>query len=113
MIWFGCWIGFGVEIHPYGLLRKIVSVEAIFLSTFVMIGKSQTDAKRQAIADQQRQTVEEQEDAVTTARSAEVEPALHEASQTQSRARARNRRSDPLPPLTGPSASGRPSTRPS
>jgi len=37
ILWFGCWIGFGVENHPYGLLRKIVSVEAIFLSTFVMI----------------------------------------------------------------------------
>ena len=37
MVWFGCWIGFGVGNHPYGLLRKIVSVEAIFLSTFVMI----------------------------------------------------------------------------
>ena len=37
ILWFGCWIGFGVANHPYGLLRKIVSVEAIFVSTFVVI----------------------------------------------------------------------------
>jgi hypothetical protein len=34
--WFSCWIGFGVEKYPYGLLTTIVSLEAIFLSTFVM-----------------------------------------------------------------------------
>jgi uncharacterized membrane protein len=28
---FGCWIGFGVEKYPYGLLTMIVSLEAIFL----------------------------------------------------------------------------------
>ena len=37
--WFGCWIGFGVE-YPYGLLTMIVSLEAIFLSTFVMISQN-------------------------------------------------------------------------
>src|SRR5690242_8369184 len=36
ILWFGCWIGFGVESYPYGLLTMIVSLEAIFLSTFVM-----------------------------------------------------------------------------
>src|SRR4051794_26550422 len=36
VIWFACWIGFGVESYPYGLLTMIVSLEAIFLSTFVM-----------------------------------------------------------------------------
>jgi uncharacterized membrane protein len=33
IVWFGCWIGFGVESYPYGLLTMIVSLEAIFLST--------------------------------------------------------------------------------
>ena len=28
IIWFGCWIGFGVEKYPYGLLTVIVSPEA-------------------------------------------------------------------------------------
>ena len=61
IIWFGCWIGFGVEGYPYGLLTMIVSLEAIFLSTFVMISQNRADAKRQAIADQQWQTVQEED----------------------------------------------------
>ena len=36
----------------------IVSLEAIFLSTFVMISQNRTDAKRQVIADQQWKTVQ-------------------------------------------------------
>ena len=61
ILWFGCWIGFGVEHYPYGLLTMIVSLEAIFLSTFVMISQNRADAKRQAIADQQWQTVKEED----------------------------------------------------
>ncbi len=59
--WFTCWIGFGVENYPYGLLTMIVSLEAIFLSTFVMISQNRADAKRQVIADQQWQTVKEED----------------------------------------------------
>jgi uncharacterized membrane protein len=55
--WFGLWIGLGVEHYPYGLLTMIVSLEAIFLSTFVMISQNRADAKRQVLADQQWQTV--------------------------------------------------------
>jgi uncharacterized membrane protein len=61
ILWFGCWIGFGVEDYPYGLLTMIVSLEAIFLSTFVMISQNRADAKRQAIADQQWATVKEED----------------------------------------------------
>jgi len=61
ILWFGAWIGFGVESYPYGLLTMIVSLEAIFLSTFVMISQNRADAKRQAIADQQWQTVQEED----------------------------------------------------
>jgi uncharacterized membrane protein len=61
IVWFGCWIGFGVEKYPYGLLTMIVSLEAIFLSTFVMISQNRADAKRQVIADQQWQTVQEED----------------------------------------------------
>jgi uncharacterized membrane protein len=39
----------------------IVSLEAIFLSTFVMISQNRTDAKRQAAADLQWQTVREED----------------------------------------------------
>jgi uncharacterized membrane protein len=59
--WFGCWIALGIEKYPYGLLTMIVSLEAIFLSTFVMISQNRADAKRQAIADQQWQTVKEED----------------------------------------------------
>jgi uncharacterized membrane protein len=59
--WFSCWIAFGVEDYPYGLLTMIVSLEAIFLSTFVMISQNRADAKRQLIADQQWQTVRKED----------------------------------------------------
>jgi uncharacterized membrane protein len=39
----------------------IVSLEAIFLSTFVMISQNRADAKRQVIADQQWRTVKEED----------------------------------------------------
>jgi uncharacterized membrane protein len=61
VIWFGCWIGFGVEKYPFGLLTMIVSLEAIFLSTFVMISQNRADAKRQVLADQQWRTVQEED----------------------------------------------------
>ena len=61
ILWFGCWIGFGVEKYPFGLLTMIVSLEAIFLSTFVMISQNRADAKRQVIADQQWRTVKEED----------------------------------------------------
>jgi uncharacterized membrane protein len=60
IIWFACWIGFGVEKYPFGLLTMIVSLEAIFLSTFVMISQNRADAKRQVIADEQWKMVQEE-----------------------------------------------------
>jgi uncharacterized membrane protein len=39
----------------------IVSLEAIFLSTFVMISQNRADARRQVIADQQWKTVQEED----------------------------------------------------
>ncbi len=59
--WFACWIGFGAEKYPYGLLTMIVSLEAIFLSTFVLISQNRADAKRQVIADAQWRTVREED----------------------------------------------------
>ena len=61
VLWFASWIGFGVERYPYGLLTMIVSLEAIFLSTFVMISQNRADVKRQVLADQQWQTVKEED----------------------------------------------------
>ena len=53
IIWFGCWIGFGVEDYPFGLLTMIVSLEAIFLSCFVLISQN-----RQAEKDRVRSDIE-------------------------------------------------------
>jgi uncharacterized membrane protein len=61
IVWFGAWIALGVEAYPYGLLTMIVSLEAIFLSTFVMISQNRTDAKRQVAADLQWRTVREED----------------------------------------------------
>jgi uncharacterized membrane protein len=38
---------------PFGLLTMVVSLEAIFLSTFVMISQNRADDRRQVIADHQ------------------------------------------------------------
>ena len=61
IIWFAVWIGLRVEHYPFGLLTMIVSLEAIFLSTFVLISQNRADAKRQVVADQQWQTVQEED----------------------------------------------------
>ena len=61
IVWFGLWIGLGVESYPYGLLTMIVSLEAIFLSTFVMISQNRADAKRQVVANLEWRTVQEED----------------------------------------------------
>ncbi len=61
LAWFGCWIAFRVEGYPYGLLTMIVSLEAIFLSTFVMISQNRADARRQVVAAHQWRTVKEED----------------------------------------------------
>jgi uncharacterized membrane protein len=51
---FGIWIAtglFGIDKSPFELLTLIVSLEAIFLSTFVMIGQNRSSAFAQAKAD--------------------------------------------------------------
>ena len=62
VLWFTCWIALGVEKYPYGLLTMIVSLEAIFLSTFVMISQNRADAKREVLADQEWKTVQEEDE---------------------------------------------------
>jgi uncharacterized membrane protein len=62
IIWFAVWIIAGVEGYPYGLLTMIVSLEAIFLSTFVMISQNRADYKRQVAADLQWKMVQEEDD---------------------------------------------------
>jgi uncharacterized membrane protein len=62
VLWFSVWIICGIEGYPYGLLTMIVSLEAIFLSTFVMISQNRADFKRQAAADLQWKMVQEEDD---------------------------------------------------
>ena len=57
-VFFGAWIASGIEGFPYGLLTMIVSLEAIFLSTFVMISQNRADEKRQALADHQWELIQ-------------------------------------------------------
>ncbi|HUL84054.1 MAG TPA: DUF1003 domain-containing protein [Actinomycetota bacterium] len=61
IVWFGLWIGLRVEKYPFGLLTMIVSLEAIFLSTFVMISQNRADEKRQVLADNQWKIVQMEE----------------------------------------------------
>ena len=51
---FGVWCGtamFGHDKFPFAFLTMVVSLEAIFLSTFVMIGQNRQSAFQQAKAD--------------------------------------------------------------
>lgn len=61
VVWFALWIGLRVEAFPFGLLTMIVSLEAIFLSTFVLISQNRADERRQALADHEWQLVQEEE----------------------------------------------------
>lgn len=51
---FWVWMVF-VEHTPWPTLTLVVSLEAIFLSTFVLISQNRADAKRSAIADHDHQ----------------------------------------------------------
>jgi uncharacterized membrane protein len=58
VIWFGLWLTIPVEKYPFGLLTMIVSLEAIFLSTFILISQNRADDKRQVVADHQWELVQ-------------------------------------------------------
>jgi uncharacterized membrane protein len=62
IIWFTLWIALGVEKFPFGFLTMLVSLEAIFLSTFVMISQNRADAKRAALAEHQWQLVQAEDE---------------------------------------------------
>lgn len=58
VVWFGCWIGFnlvkgetGPDPYPFGLLTMIVSLEAIFLSIFVLVSQNRSGEKDRIRAD--------------------------------------------------------------
>lgn len=60
LAWFA-WILLPVEKYPFGLLTMIVSLEAIFLATFVVtISQNRADARRQVFADSQYEMIHEE-----------------------------------------------------
>jgi len=72
ILWFGVWIalnvgllgfliGKGFDPFPFGLLTMIVSLEAIFLSTFVMISQNRADQKREVLAEHQWEMIQAEE----------------------------------------------------
>jgi uncharacterized membrane protein len=60
VVWFFLWIILRVEKFPFGLLTMIVSLEAIFLSTFVLISQNRADERRVILADTEWQLVQDE-----------------------------------------------------
>jgi uncharacterized membrane protein len=57
-VWFACWIGWNVlpgvhhfDPYPFGFLTMVVSLEAIFLSIFVLVSQNRQGAKDRLRAD--------------------------------------------------------------
>jgi uncharacterized membrane protein len=63
VVWFIVWLKMEPfkDVFPYGLLTMIVSLEAIFLSTFVMLSQNRADVKRQVLADHQWEMIQAEE----------------------------------------------------
>ena len=61
VLWFAIWIGLRVEKFPFGLLTMIVSLEAIILSTFILISQNRSDSARQVFADHQYKMIQAEE----------------------------------------------------
>jgi uncharacterized membrane protein len=61
VVWFALWIALGVEKFPFGLLTMLVSLEAIFLSTFVLISQNRADERRRMLADSEYVVVQTEE----------------------------------------------------
>jgi uncharacterized membrane protein len=60
IVLFAVWM-IAIEKSPWPTLTLIVSLEAIFLSTFVMISQNRADEKRQVVASQEWQSVQLEE----------------------------------------------------
>jgi uncharacterized membrane protein len=88
IVWYGLWIAIPLEEYPFGLLTMIVSLEAIFLSTFILISQNRADEKRQVVADHQWETVEAREAQIEQLMSISTEMleltrAIHERTMSQ------------------------------
>lgn len=56
LTWFSAWILFHIETYPFGLLTLIVSLESIFLSTFVMMNQNRSSERDRAQAEEDYRT---------------------------------------------------------
>lgn len=56
IVWFGLWVLLPVEPFPYGLLTMIVSLEAILLSTLIMMAQNRQAARDRHQADADYET---------------------------------------------------------
>jgi uncharacterized membrane protein len=56
VVWFGFWILLPVEEFPFGMLTMIVSLEAILLSTFIMMSQNRQSARDRHQADADYET---------------------------------------------------------
>ena len=86
IVWFALWIGLRVEAFPFGFLTMIVSLEAIFLSTFVLISQNRADQRRQILADHEWELVQaeakQNEELLSLSRQIlQLTQAIHEMSQ--------------------------------
>ena len=61
VVWFSSWIALRVEPFPFGLLTMIVSLEAIFLSTFLLISQNRADERRALLANAEWELVQQGE----------------------------------------------------
>jgi uncharacterized membrane protein len=66
IVWFVLWISIPVERYPFGLLTMIVSLESIFLSTFILISQNRADERRQVLADEQWDLVKARDTQIET-----------------------------------------------
>lgn len=83
VVWFAAWVLIPVEDYPFGLLTMIVSLEAIFLSTFILISQNRADERRQVVADHQWELVQ--------ARDTQIEQMLAMSAETLSLAKEMQR----------------------
>jgi uncharacterized membrane protein len=107
IVWFAVWILFRVEKYPFGLLTMIVSLEAIFLSTFVMISQNRADAKREVLSAHQWQVIQKEDEQnqhllTLTQRIRDLTEQIH-GLQTQTLDLAQKLTEDSSPPPKSPS----------
>lgn len=56
VVWFGAWILLRVEVFPYAFLTTIVSLEAIFLTMFVLMSQNRQTERDRAEAEADYET---------------------------------------------------------